>query len=135
MADLFDAALSLEDVHIKEGFDEGVKSGQLEGYIEGRSLGVIKGFEIVSEVGFYRGCVVGWHHILGQLPQTLSSKAARTIKSMEAVLDTFPLNDAKDEQLQEALEDLRARYKAVCAMLNLQPSVEQKSAPLNFMDF
>ena len=55
-----------------------------------------------------------------------------TILSRKAFIHVCLL---QDEQLQEALEDLRARYKAVCAMLNLQPSAEQKSAPLNFMDF
>jgi hypothetical protein len=47
-----------------------------------------------------------------------------------------PLSDVfllQDDRLQDALEDLRAKYKAVNAMLSWQPA--QKPSDLNTMDF
>ena len=84
MSDIFDSSLNLEEQFIEEGRQEGIRyitvhleftqlcvsftkrkasysvvcrQGRVQGYRDGVSLGVDKGFEIGSELGFYTGAL------------------------------------------------------------------------------
>eukprot|EP00877_Chromochloris_zofingiensis_P010366 jgi/Chrzof1/5583/Cz16g08040.t1 len=87
------------------------------GLQEGRELGLQKGFEIGVEVGYYRGCVRMWRRLQDTQPDVIPVRADRSITAMEDLLQAYPLHNPQDEQLQDMLENLRGKFKAVVTVL------------------
>eukprot|EP00887_Chlorella_sp_A99_P003660 scaffold7.g3660.t1 len=121
--DLFDSALTLEEKHIADGYEEGVKDGRRAGHTEGRTLGLQKGFEVGHELGYYHGCLELWRQLEARPGGgwLFGERAARGMAALRAQLDTFPLSDPQDERLQELMDRVRGRFKAVVAALGLPP--------------
>ncbi|GBF97417.1 hypothetical protein Rsub_09583 [Raphidocelis subcapitata] len=136
MGDPFESVLDLEEQHIEEGFEAGRRDGLAAGLQEGRELGLQKGFEIGLEVGHYAGCVRAWRALQRLDPSALPARAERGIAALEGLLAAYPLYDPQarahaacrtrpqplrawppDQSLQDALEALRARCKAVVATM------------------
>mmetsp|Transcript_16702 Transcript_16702/g.28188 ORF Transcript_16702/g.28188 Transcript_16702/m.28188 type:complete len:138 (-) Transcript_16702:221-634(-) len=118
--DLFDSALGLEDTHLKEGHAEGLEAGKELGRREGWEVGMRSGFEIGGEVGFYAGCANVWKHYAEKQPDLFSERVKKGIESLLRLVEAFPLDNAEDESLQEVIEKLRAKFKAVSASLGVQ---------------
>ncbi|KAI7835869.1 hypothetical protein COHA_010266 [Chlorella ohadii] len=118
--DLFDAALHLESQHIAEGYEEGLRDGRRSGHAEGRALGLQKGFELGHEVGFYSGCCQLWRQLQARDPQLFGPRVDKGIASLEEMVRDFPLGNPQDERLQELMDGMRGRFKALTAMLGLQ---------------
>ncbi|EIE23590.1 DUF1715-domain-containing protein [Coccomyxa subellipsoidea C-169] len=128
MSDLFDACLDLESTHIEEGYEEGKKDGKAAGLKEGRELGELKGCEIGSEVGFYAGFCEALRELHKEQPALLD-KAEKQVTSMEELTKNFPLNDPKDEKMQDMMVELRGKFKTVCAKLGLSERLQIAQAP------
>ncbi|KAL4441877.1 hypothetical protein ABPG77_003793 [Micractinium sp. CCAP 211/92] len=119
MADLFDSALNLEEQFWQEGYEEGLRDGRRSGRDGGRGLGLQKGFEIGHEVGFYAGCCQLWRQLQAREPALFSQRVDKGIAAMEEAVRSFPLGDPKDERLQDLMDALRGKFKAVAAGLGL----------------
>ncbi|KAG1667553.1 hypothetical protein FOA52_014633 [Chlamydomonas sp. UWO 241] len=117
MDDLFGGVHDLEARFIEGGAREGHRDGLAAGIVEGRELGLQKGYEIGLEVGFYSGCVHMWRRLQAQDPAIIPDRASRGLATLEQLLASFPLDDPMDDRLQEAMEKLQGRFKAVASMM------------------
>ncbi|GFR49834.1 hypothetical protein Agub_g11774 [Astrephomene gubernaculifera] len=133
--DLFGAALSVEDTSIQKGREDGIKDGLLAGLAEGRELGIQKGYEIGQEVGFYAGCTRMWRALQAREPGALSERQERALAALEALIQNFPLYDPQDENLIDALERLRGRFKVVASGLGCLQDYYPKEADKEGMSF
>ncbi|KAI3434668.1 hypothetical protein D9Q98_002732 [Chlorella vulgaris] len=118
--DIFDSALHLEEQHIHEGYQDGLQAGRRSGRAEGKALGLQKGFEVGHEVGYYSGCCQLWRQLQTQDPQLWSQRVDKGIAALEEMVADFPLGNPRDERLQELMDGMRGKFKALLAMMGLQ---------------
>ncbi|KAK9823785.1 hypothetical protein WJX72_005477 [[Myrmecia] bisecta] len=118
-SDIFDSSLQLEEQHIKEGYAEGVRDGKLAGLREGQELGIQKGFEIAQEIGFYAGCIQVWRKLRMHDPEAFPARVEKGIDSIAELVAAYPLENPKDERMQDMMLELRGKFKAVVAMLGV----------------
>lgn len=127
MDDLFGESLNFEEIHIKQGFDDGHKDGLIAGKEEAKQVGLKVGFEVGEELGFYKGCVDIWNSAIRVDPTRFSSRVQRGVKQMEELVDKYPVMEPENESVQEIMDDLRLKFKAVCASLGVK--LEYKGYP------
>ncbi|KGN46702.2 hypothetical protein Csa_020611 [Cucumis sativus] len=113
MDDIFDSSLNLEEAHLKEGYADGYKDGLVAGKEEAEQVGLKVGFEVGEELGFYRGCVDVWNSVIRIEPERFSIRVRKSVKLMEELLEKYPLQDPENEQVQELMEGLRLKFRAV----------------------
>lgn len=137
VADLFESSLNLEDIHYKEGYVEGYGDGLAAGREEAREVGLKLGFETGEELGFYRGCVDVWSSAIRLDPNQFSSRIQKSVKTMELLLERYPVTDPENESIQEIMGDLRLKFRAICASLGVKLEYKgyQKSTEDNSMEF
>lgn len=137
VADLFDSSLNLEDTHYKEGYAEGYDHGLTAGREEARQVGLKLGFETGEELGFYRGCVDVWSSAIRVDPNQFSSRVQKSIKTMELLLERFPVTDPENESVQEIMGNLRLKFRVICASLGVKLEYKgyPKSADVQSMEF
>ena len=115
------------------------RDGLRAGRTEGLALGVEKGFEMGHEVGFYAGHAAVWRRLRAlqregpgeQVPGSAAAAAAgaaaagaergaridRGLASLEEHIAAFDLADPRDERLQEKVDAVRGKFRAVAAMM------------------
>uniref|UniRef100_A0A0A0KE52 Essential protein Yae1 N-terminal domain-containing protein n=1 Tax=Cucumis sativus TaxID=3659 RepID=A0A0A0KE52_CUCSA len=120
MDDIFDSSLNLEEAHLKEGYADGYKDGLVAGKEEAEQVGLKVGFEVGEELGFYRGCVDVWNSVIRIEPERFSIRVRKSVKLMEELLEKYPLQDPENEQVQELMEGLRLKFRAVSATLGVK---------------
>ncbi|XP_038902357.1 formimidoyltransferase-cyclodeaminase-like [Benincasa hispida] len=120
MDDIFDSSLNLEETHLKEGFAEGYKDGLVAGKEEAEQVGLKVGFEVGEELGFYRGCVDVWNSVIRIEPERFSIRVRKSVKQMEELVEKYPLQDPENEQVQELMEGLRLKFRAISATLGVK---------------
>lgn len=120
MDDILDSSLNLEETHLKEGHAEGYKDGLVTGKEEAKQVGLKVGFEVGEEIGFYRGCVDVWNSAIWVDPKRFSIGVRKGVKQMEELIDKYPLQDPENEQVQELIEGLRLKFRAICATLGVK---------------
>lgn len=116
--DIFDSTLNLESSQLQKGFEDGYKDGIEAGKVEGREVGLKVGFQLGEELGFYQGCTDIWKAVISKCPNHFSARSQKSILLLEEQLKAYPLNNHNDERLQDMLEMLRARFRAILAMLS-----------------
>ncbi|PON80568.1 Essential protein Yae1, N-terminal [Parasponia andersonii] len=120
MEDIFDSTLNLEETHLKEGFDDGYKDGLIAGKEEGKQVGLKVGFEVGEELGFYRGCVDVWNLVIRVDATRFSSRVQKGIKQMEELIQKYPVMEPENESVQEIMDGLRLKFRAVCASIGVK---------------
>ncbi|MCO5560146.1 hypothetical protein L7F22_013753 [Adiantum nelumboides] len=118
--DIFETTLNIESAHFQNGFDEGFKDGVEAGKVEGREVGLKVGFQLGEELGFYQACVDIWKAAISRCPQCFSARSQKSILLLEEQVKVYPLNNSSEERLQDMLEMIRAKYRAILAMLSVQ---------------
>lgn len=130
MEDIFDSSLKLEETHFQEGYSEGYKDGLVAGREDGLQVGLKIGFEVGEELGFYYGCVHIWNSAIRVDPTRFSDRVQKMIKQMEESVEKLQIMDPENESVQELMEGLRLKYKAVSATLGAKPEYKyHKAAP------
>ncbi|XP_058086374.1 uncharacterized protein LOC131233611 [Magnolia sinica] len=120
LEDIFDSSLKLEENHFDDGFRDGFNDGLISGKHEGREVGLKLGFEVGEELGFYRGCIDVWNSILRVEPSSFSSRVQKNMKQMEELLEKYPILDPEDENIQEIMDGLRLKFRAISATLSVR---------------
>ncbi|KAL6136780.1 hypothetical protein ACLB2K_062075 [Fragaria x ananassa] len=120
MDDIFGESLNLEEIHIKQGFDDGHKDGLVAGKEEAKQVGLKVGFEVGEELGFYKGCVDVWNSAIRVDPTRFSTRVQKGVRHMEELVERYPVMEPEDEKVQEIMEELRLKFKAVCASLGVK---------------
>ncbi|XP_059428762.1 uncharacterized protein LOC132162537 [Corylus avellana] len=119
--DIFDSSLNLEEAHFKEGYSEGYEHGLVTlGSEDGQQVGLKVGFETGEELGFYDGCIHVWNSAI-QVDQTrFSDQVQKTIRQMEELVKKYPVMDPENESVQQLMEGLRLKFRAVSATLGVK---------------
>ncbi|ESO93328.1 hypothetical protein LOTGIDRAFT_232746 [Lottia gigantea] len=103
----------------RTGYEEGFIQGCESGTIEGCSLGVEKGRQIASEIGFYRGFSRQLKSLIENDENLGKQRTMKTIESLSAIIDKFPLEDVLSQTLFEDLETIRAKFKQLTSQLGI----------------
>ncbi|KAL5730072.1 hypothetical protein ACHQM5_002944 [Ranunculus cassubicifolius] len=132
--DIFESSLNLESTHFQDGYNEGYTDGLISGKAESKEVGLKHGFQIGEELGFYRGCVDVWNSAIEIDPNCFSIRVQKSIKQMDELIEKYPVDDPENESVQEIMDALRLKFRAVSATLNLKleyvgypKAVEEKS--------
>jgi len=117
-----------------EGYGDGFTHGRIHGLIEGRALGREKGYEMFEELGFYEGFALTWKKIY----ESTGRSEDRAIHNIRVLLDAiaqFPRANSSPSRtssepdpsaevdIPRLFRQIRARYKALCAILGVRPSL------------
>ncbi|XP_012670246.2 protein LTO1 homolog isoform X1 [Clupea harengus] len=117
--DLFGTIFMADDRYHIHGYDEGFEEGKRQGWHEGRNHGRIHGGKLSAEVSFYRGFALTWKYLL---QMNMDSKARKPLKILEALtgmIQTFPLEDPQNQELEENMKQIRAKFRQVCSLLHI----------------
>ncbi|KAG5270725.1 hypothetical protein AALO_G00195840 [Alosa alosa] len=117
--DLFETIFMADDRHHIQGYHEGFDEGKQQGWHEGQNHGRIHGAKLSAEVSFYSGFAVTWKYLL---QNDMNSKARKQLKLLEmltGLIQTFPLEDPQHKNLQENMEQIRAKFRQVCSLLHI----------------
>ncbi|KAJ8635672.1 hypothetical protein MRB53_009939 [Persea americana] len=138
LEDIFDSSLNLEETHFNEGFRDGFNDGLAPGKQEGREVGLKSGFEVGEELGFYRGCIDMWNAAIRMDSHgAFSSRVQKNIKQMEELIETYPILDPENENVQEMMDGLRLKFRAISASLFMKLEYDgyPKSSEVNHIEF
>ncbi|XP_043698452.1 protein LTO1 homolog [Telopea speciosissima] len=124
--DIFDPSLNLEETHVKEGYKDGFHDGLVLGQQEGREVGLKVGFEVGEEIGFYCGCVDVWNSAIQAKSSCFTPHVQKNVKQMEELIKRYPILDPENESVQDIMDSLRAKFKAVSASLSISSSSSMK---------
>ncbi|PQQ12723.1 oral cancer-overexpressed protein 1 homolog [Prunus yedoensis var. nudiflora] len=113
MEDILEPAVNLVETLHKEGFDEGYGDGLVAGKEEAKEVGLKHGFEVGEELGFYRGCVDVWNSAIRVNPAAFSLRVQKGVKQMEELIEKYPVMEPEDESVQDVMEALRLKFRAV----------------------
>jgi flagellar biosynthesis/type III secretory pathway protein FliH len=116
----------------KQGFQEGVIAGKVAGYEKGFVLGNKNGSTVNRELGCYSGFSLMWLMLLSNWSDTYSSylnvstanKARIVLQTLTEMINHFPRDDPHNETLQHQLANIRAKFKQVCSLLNVNPTFD-----------
>ncbi|XP_028409173.1 protein LTO1 homolog [Dendronephthya gigantea] len=111
--DLFDSVVFLEENCQKQGFNDGFIEGEVKGWKQGYETGLLQGKQVGNEIGFYKGFVQTWL----ALYKNEGSKVQVKLEGLFKLLDQDWSDTARD--LIPELEHVRAKFKQICSMLNL----------------
>ncbi len=113
-----------------DGYNQGLKNGELQG----RMLGIEKGFEIAKEIGFYIGFAEYWIELL-QNQEFASKYPPRLLAQLHTFLQlgqTFQIdNDANLDPVQ-LLGNLKGKYKAIQSLTKTNVSYGPATQKLNY---
>lgn len=120
MEDIFESSLHLEETHFEEGYSDGYKHGLVIGKEEAQQVGLRVGFEAGEELGFYRGCIEVWNFAIRVDQTRFSDRIQKMIKQMEELVEKYPVFDPESESVQELMEALRLKFRAISATLGMK---------------
>ncbi|KAF9264658.1 DUF1715-domain-containing protein [Marasmius fiardii PR-910] len=129
MADTFDleSLVHLEQTFYDSGYEDGHAHGRIHGLIEGRALGREKGYEMWEELGFYEGFALLWKSIC--VLEGRDDRAFNHVKHLLTLISQFPrVNPSTTDtegsfDIPKLFRQIRSRYKALCAILGVRPSL------------
>ena len=127
----------MDDISTQQGYREGEKELAKKEALEGFELGVKKGQEIGSEIGFYHGFARFWIRANnrpkkedeeeGQKKKSVL-KAVKVLEKLEKSCDEFPSENSKDADHLLLLEEIRAKFKLSCQLLNIKLDYNSSSS-------
>ncbi|KAF6163263.1 hypothetical protein GIB67_025127 [Kingdonia uniflora] len=135
--DIFSNPGKLEETYFQEGFKEGYNDGLVSGKQEAREVGLKVGFQVGEELGFYRGCVDVWNSVILVNPSCFSSRVQKSIKTLELLIDKYPILEPENESIQEIMNGMRLKFRAITATLSVKLEYDgyPKAAEYNNIEF
>ena len=120
----WDQILLVEDIESNRGLKDGLEKGRILRSHEGFDLGCKKGREIGEEIGYYQGFCRAWRTSPASKVSTAKEKKTElTLTKLTDLLDKFPDTNLKDEDVNQRLLEIRAKFKLACTLLNLKPEL------------
>lgn len=111
--DIFDDIVLTEEKLSKDSYDEGFQAGVAEGNLEGYKLGYAQGINVGEELGDIYGICLG-HLLLSK-----SERVKKSLIQLKTSIDNFPKTNDPEADIVGDLENIRAQFKKVKAMLRL----------------
>lgn len=115
---------------IGQSYDEGFKIGVLQGNKEGYHLGYHRGAEIGAEIGFYLGLVEKYIDYYSKFEET-PTKIINSLEVLKKLTLDFPKINSDEIDLFGLLNNIRTRFKKLCAQMKINISYPEKNN-LNF---
>ena len=109
--DPFESLLFVEDSNSEKGLKDGEKASFHKHFSEGFSLGLVKGYEVGSEITFYKVFAKTW------LTLTKEPKTEKLLKQLLKLAEEYPECNSKEDS--NSRQSLNAKFKQVCAVLKL----------------
>lgn len=100
------------------GFTRGFSLGEEVGWRDGYQLGLQRGAQIATELGFYQGFVHAWITVL-EREEIAKQRKMVALKALLEMTKNFPQVNIADEDMFEKLHKIRAKFKQVVAILNI----------------
>ncbi|KAF3320855.1 oral cancer-overexpressed protein 1 [Carex littledalei] len=127
LGDFLEESVLLDESQYQEGFKDGYRDGLVSGKEEGREVGLNTGFQVGEELGFYEGCIDVWNSVIQIDPEAFTSRVRKNIEQLEKLIDSYPLMEPENEDVQQMLENIRLKFRVVCA--NLRVKLEYEGQP------
>ena len=123
-------ASEIEDAAVRRGRAEGEAHGSILGEEEGLKLGTSAGGQLGDEVGKIKGCCLAWRHLTKEDPTFCSAKAAKSLSSLEALVDAFPRTNTSSDvrDFGKDISLIRAKFKVVKSLLGVGASQPQQGS-------
>jgi len=119
----------VESTAVNAGRAEGLVHGEQEGVQEGLRLGNAEGHKLGEELGAIKGLCLAWRHIASLDNSALSDRAAKSIASLEALVDAFPRkNDNPEQDFMRDITLIRTKRKVVHSLLGLDKQPQQSES-------
>ncbi|XP_052861040.1 protein LTO1 homolog [Anopheles cruzii] len=122
--DVFEEIFLTEERVIDESYHQGLEDGrQQESVEEAFDYGHKKGSEIGREIGFYQTIAT---EVASQETLVASNGRALTLlKEIEVAIEKFPCDNDPNVDLLHNLQQIRNKYRRLCALLKLPYKYEQ----------
>jgi len=126
--------VDLEQQFYETGYAEGLADGKVQGHTEGRQFGAAKGFEMWEELGFYEGFAKVWKTF--DEDRSDSKDTSQVVLTATLLLDLIsrfpvvnpPADDPSDLDVAKLFSQIRTRYKKLCALIGVKPSLRANQA-------
>nr|CAH7713734.1 unnamed protein product [Callosobruchus chinensis] len=124
--DAFEEILFAEEKAIKDAYETGFKEGATQGNTEGYHLGYHRGAELGAELGFYEGVV---ESCLESCDNSIagSDRIQEELKCLKELLSSFPRENDETVDILTLAEEIRTKYKKVCARMKLNMQFPEKN--------
>uniref|UniRef100_A0A182MK01 Essential protein Yae1 N-terminal domain-containing protein n=1 Tax=Anopheles culicifacies TaxID=139723 RepID=A0A182MK01_9DIPT len=115
--DVFEDIFLTEERIIGEHFHQGLADGRLEESVqEAADYGFKKGSEIGREIGFYTGIVTA----IASLPEAAANEKAQSVlQELLVALEKYPHENDPATDLLHNLQQIRNKYRRLCALLKV----------------
>ncbi|KAJ4750596.1 Oral cancer overexpressed protein 1 [Rhynchospora pubera] len=129
--DFLEESVLLDESQYQQGFEDGYKDGLVSGKEEGREVGLSAGFQVGEELGFYQGCIHVWNSVMQIDPGAFTSRVRKNIAQLKTLVDGFPFMEPENENVQELMENIRLKFRLVCANLRVRLEYEGQFSTLS----
>ncbi|KAK8781155.1 hypothetical protein V5799_017517 [Amblyomma americanum] len=116
--DVLDDIVLAEEKYRQMGFTRGFSLGEEVGWRDGYQLGLQRGAQIATELGFYQGFVHAWITVL-EREEIAKQRKMVALKALLEMTKNFPQVNIADEDMFEKLHKIRAKFKQVVSILNI----------------
>ncbi|XP_058053491.1 protein LTO1 homolog [Anopheles bellator] len=121
--DVFEDIFLTEERVIVKSYHQGLEDGrQQEAVAEAFDYGHKKGSEIGREIGFYQTIVT---ELASQQVAASNERALTLVKEIEVAVEKFPRGNDPNVDLLHNLQQIRNKYRRLCALLKLPYKYEQ----------
>jgi hypothetical protein len=126
--DFLEPSVLLDETQFQEGYKTGYNDGLLSGKEEARQVGLKTGFQVGEELGFYQGSLDVWTSAIRIDEDAFSARVRKNIEQLAALVNSYPLSDPENEQVQDIMEKIRLKFRVITASLGVKLEYEGRPA-------
>jgi hypothetical protein len=126
--DFLEPSVLLDDTQYQEGYKTGYNDGLVSGKEEGRQVGLKTGFQVGEELGFYQGSLDVWTSAIHIDEVTFSARVRKNIEQLAALVNSYPLSDPENEEVQDIMDKIRLKFRVITASLGVKLEYEGRPA-------
>ena len=119
-AGVFDLLETVDETSYQEGFRDGHADGLLSRKEDAREVGLMTGFQVGEELGFYQGCLHVWTSVPRIDPGMFSVRMKKNIDQMSALVRSYPMSGHEDEKIQEIVEKIKLKFRMITGTLGVK---------------
>jgi hypothetical protein len=126
--DFLEPSVLLDETQFQEGYKTGYNDGLVSGKEEARQVGLKTGFQVGEELGFYQGSLDVWTSAIRIDEDAFSARVRKNIEQLAALVNSYPLSDPENEQVQDIMEKIRLKFRVITASLGVKLEYEGRPA-------